>query len=157
MCRVVLKILARVIIGSFFYLLDEFIHTRHPTTACRKTHTRQGVCIIASVSEQKQTGRPLRAQSGSNRQVTLSVRLPTLPRMKHRNPLRGLPQVTGSDLRGLGPIHVCPCGSQVFNAMVSFDDYELSWYFLDGSCVSCGNLVKLPCPVDRDESQPFAD
>lgn len=115
-----------------------------------------GLCIIASVSEQKQTGRPSRAQSG-NRQVTVSLRLPTLPRMRHRNPLRGLPQVTGTDLRDLGPIHVCPCGSQVFSAMVSFDDYELVWYFLDGTCVNCGNLVKLPCPPDRDEAQSFGD
>ena len=68
-----------------------------------------------------------------------------------------LPEVTGSDLRNLGPVHICPCGSQVFNAMVSFDDYELVWYFLDGSCVSCGNLVKLPCPPDRDEAQPYCD
>lgn len=116
-----------------------------------------GMCIIASVSEQKQTGRPSRARSAGNRQVTLSFRLPTLPRMRHRNPLRGLPQVTGADLRDLGPIHVCPCGSQVFNAMVSFDDYELVWYFLDGTCVNCGNLVKLPCPPDRDEAQAFGD
>ena len=62
-----------------------------------------------------------------------------------------LPEPFGTDLRSLGPIHVCPCGSQVFNAMVSFDDYELSWYFLDGTCVSCGNIVLLPCPADREE------
>jgi hypothetical protein len=115
------------------------------------------MCIIASVSEQKKTGRPTRAQSAGNRQVTLSLRLPTLPRMRHRNPLRGLPQVTGADLRDLGPVHVCTCGSQVFSAMVSFDDYELVWYFLDGTCVNCGNLVKLPCPPDRDEAQTFGD
>ena len=71
--------------------------------------------------------------------------------------MRLLPEVTGSDLRDLGPIHVCPCGSQVFSVMASFDDYELSWYFLDGTCVSCGNLVKVPCPVDRDEAQTFTD
>jgi len=60
-----------------------------------------------------------------------------------------LPSKKGSDLRSLGPIHLCPCGSQVFNAMVSFEDYEISWYFLDAECVSCGNLVKIPCPVDK--------
>jgi predicted molibdopterin-dependent oxidoreductase YjgC len=32
--------------------------------------------------------------------------------------------------------------------MAAFDEYELSWYFLDGTCVSCGNLVTVPCPVD---------
>jgi hypothetical protein len=87
----------------------------------------------------------------------MRLRLPTLPRLRHRNPLQGLPEVAGADLRGLGPIHVCTCGSQVFSAMVSFDDYELVWYFLDGTCVNCGNLVKLPCPVDRDEAQTYGD
>lgn len=70
-------------------------------------------------------------------------------------PSEALPEVFGADLRELGPLHVCPCGSQVFNAMVSFEDYELSWYFLDGSCVSCGNLVTLPCPPDKDEASPY--
>lgn len=64
-------------------------------------------------------------------------------------PSEALPEPFGTDLRGMGPLHVCSCGSQVFNAMVSFEDYELSWYFLDGSCVSCGNLVTLPTPLDN--------
>jgi hypothetical protein len=37
--------------------------------------------------------------------------------------------------------------------MASFEDYELVWYFLDATCVNCGNLVIAPCPVDKDESQ----
>jgi len=115
------------------------------------------VCILRAVRRVKQEGRPLRAQQTDGTVLLVRLRLPTLPRMKHRNPLQGLPEVTGADLRDLGPIHVCPCGSQVFNAMVSFDDFELVWYFLDGTCVNCGNLVKLPCPVDRDESQPFGN
>jgi hypothetical protein len=61
-----------------------------------------------------------------------------------------LPDAFGTDLRAFGPIHVCPCGSQVFNVMAAFEDYELSWYFLDGTCVSCGNLVTVPCPIDKD-------
>lgn len=60
-----------------------------------------------------------------------------------------LPEAFGSDLRAFGPLHVCPCGSQVFNVMASFEDYELSWYFLDATCVSCGNLVLAPCPIDK--------
>lgn len=74
-----------------------------------------------------------------------------------RSLLRGtyndLPEPFGTDLRGLGPIHVCPCGSQVFNVMCSFEDHELVWYFLDGTCVNCGNIVTVPCPVDKDETQ----
>jgi hypothetical protein len=61
-----------------------------------------------------------------------------------------LPEPFGSDLRQLGPIHVCPCGSQVFNVMCAFEDYEIVWYFLDATCVSCGNLVTVPCSVDAE-------
>ena len=96
-------------------------------------------------------GRPSMGRS-SNRTVTVRFRLPTLRKFKRR-----IPEQFGSDLRELGPIHVCPCGSQVFSVMASFEDYELSWYFLDGTCVNCGNLVTVPCPVDKDESQTQSD
>ena len=79
----------------------------------------------------------------------MSFRLLTLPRMRFkRKSYDSLPEPFGSDLRGFGPIHICPCGSQVFNVMASFEEYELVWYFLDATCVSCGNLVCVPCPVD---------
>jgi len=52
---------------------------------------------------------------------------------------------------------VCPCGSMVFNVAASFEDYELVWYALDAECYSCGNLVVVPCPPDRDEAQAFGD
>jgi hypothetical protein len=77
----------------------------------------------------------------------MRFRLPTL-RLFRRT--EDLPDAFGTDLRAFGPIHVCPCGSQVFNVMAAFEDYELSWYFLDGTCVSCGNLVTVPCPIDKD-------
>lgn len=60
-----------------------------------------------------------------------------------------LPPIRGADLRSLGPIHVCSCGCEVFNVMACFEDYELVWYFLDATCVSCGNIVTVPCPVDK--------
>lgn len=62
---------------------------------------------------------------------------------------QSIPGPFGTDLRSLGPIHICPCGCEVFNVMASFEDYELVWYFLDATCVSCGNLVQVPCPVDK--------
>ena len=96
-----------------------------------------------SVSE-LQYGRFSGNRSGS-RTVTVRFRLPTLRKFKRR-----IPERFGTDLRELGPIHVCPCGSQVFSIMASFEDYELSWYFLDATCVNCGNLVTAPCPVDKD-------
>ena len=77
-----------------------------------------------------------------------------MPRfLRRKAPSDGLPEPYGTDLRQLGPTHVCPCGSQVFSVMAAFNDYELVWYFLDATCVSCGNLVRVPCPVDKDESQ----
>ena len=62
-----------------------------------------------------------------------------------------IPEPSGADLRALGPVHVCSCGCQVFNVLASFEDYELVWYFLDATCVNCGNLVVVPCPVDKPE------
>ena len=85
--------------------------------------------------------------------VNMVLRLLTLPRMRHRRkPVDTLPEAFGSDLRAFGPLHVCPCGSQVFSIMASFEDNELVWYFLDGTCVSCGNLVTVPCPADEPQA-----
>lgn len=84
-------------------------------------------------------------------------RLPTLSFFKRKRGLYdGLPEPFGADLRDLGPVHVCPCGSQVFNVMASFDDHELVFYFLDATCVNCGNLVVVPCPADKD-AQTYGD
>ena len=93
----------------------------------------------------------LGGRATSNRTVTLRFRLPTLPSFRWRR--NALPEPFGADLRQLGPIHVCTCGCQVFNVLASFEDYELVWYFLDATCVSCGNLVLVPCPVDKDAAQ----
>ena len=70
-------------------------------------------------------------------------RLPTLRKNKDK-----LPPKFGTDLRSLGPIHACPCGSKVFSILATFDNYEISWYMLDATCVNCGNLVIVPCPID---------
>ena len=97
-----------------------------------------------SVSEFKRSERPSGARNGYYT-ATVRLRLLTLFKKKDR-----LPDKFGSDLRSLGPIHACPCGSQVFNVMASFEDYELVWYHLDATCVNCGNLVIVPCPVDKE-------
>ena len=84
----------------------------------------------------------------------MRLRLPTLRKYRSsKDPYYGLPEPFGADLRQLGPIHVCTCGCQVFNVLASFEDYELVWYFLDATCVNCGNLVIVPCPVDKDAAQ----
>lgn len=48
---------------------------------------------------------------------------------------------------------VCACGSELFRTVVSFDEnYEISAYGLDGTCLECNAPVKLPCPVDLPET-----
>jgi hypothetical protein len=80
----------------------------------------------------------------------MRFRLPTLRKFRSTvNPYYGLQKPFGADLRGLGPLHLCTCGSQVFNVAAAFEDYELVWYALDAECYNCGNLVTVPCPVDN--------
>jgi hypothetical protein len=59
--------------------------------------------------------------------------------------------LTALDLSALGPTHECVCGSGVFKALVSFDDYDIASWSLIGYCVVCDSKVTLPCPVDRTE------
>lgn len=47
------------------------------------------------------------------------------------------------------PLHVCPCGSKLWNVQAMFEDYEISFYFLEMSCALCGSLATAPTPVDR--------
>lgn len=56
------------------------------------------------------------------------------------------------DLRGV-PTHVCPCGSDVWNLKVIFDDFEIATYFLDMECVSCGSVATAPTPIDKREME----
>ena len=54
------------------------------------------------------------------------------------------------DLRG-SPTHVCPCGCNIFNVKVIFNDNEIATYFLDMECANCGSLATAPTPVDHTE------
>jgi hypothetical protein len=54
------------------------------------------------------------------------------------------------DIRGT-PTHVCPCGSDIWNLKVSFDDYQIAYYMLDMECVNCGSVATAPTPIDRRE------
>ena len=52
-----------------------------------------------------------------------------------------------ADYRGLGPIRVCPCGSDLWNVKCKFDtDVELGIYFLDMRCALCDSLAVAPMP-----------
>jgi hypothetical protein len=56
------------------------------------------------------------------------------------------------DLRGT-PTHICICGCSIWNLKASFEDYQISTYFLDMECANCGSLATAPTPVDREESE----
>ena len=52
------------------------------------------------------------------------------------------------DLRAMGPLHVCVCGSRLFKVGCMFEDNEVSVWFVDAECALCNALVKVPTPVD---------
>lgn len=56
------------------------------------------------------------------------------------------------DLRGT-PTHECICGSKVFNLPVSFENFEISTYFLEMQCVECGSIYTAPTPLDRERME----
>ncbi len=66
---------------------------------------------------------------------------------------QSLPPIVAADLRSIGPTHACTCGCTVFNTYVQFENYEISWYALDVQCANCGNLIKAPCPLDKEDFQ----
>jgi hypothetical protein len=58
----------------------------------------------------------------------------------------------GIDTRGI-PSHEClNCGNDVFKILVKFQNFEPSWWSLNGYCNQCDSPVTVPCPVD-DPSQ----
>jgi hypothetical protein len=52
------------------------------------------------------------------------------------------------DIRGT-PTQLCPCGSQVWNVKVIFNDSQIASYFLDMECANCGSLATAPTPIDN--------
>lgn len=81
-------------------------------------------------------------------------RLPTLRKKRKEVTEYKLPEKFGTDLRGFGPLFVCTCGNDTFSILARFADYKISWYFLDGECINCGNLIRVPCEVD-DPNSPY--
>jgi hypothetical protein len=52
-----------------------------------------------------------------------------------------------ADYSSLGPIRVCPCGSDTWYLKVKFDeDNTIGMYFLDMQCVLCSSLATAPTP-----------
>jgi len=56
------------------------------------------------------------------------------------------------DLRDTPIGDVCICGCEVFVMLGGFIDGEVSFYFLDGECASCGSMVTLPTPKEEDDA-----
>jgi hypothetical protein len=51
--------------------------------------------------------------------------------------------------------HVCPCGSDTWKVLVSFDDYEIATYSLDMYCASCGNKARAPTLLDDPNYEEY--
>ena len=71
----------------------------------------------------------------------------------HITELYKLPPKFGTDLRSMGPTHTCTCGCTIFRVACSFEDNEISFYFLDAECLSCGNLVIVPTLEDEPSDE----
>jgi hypothetical protein len=56
-----------------------------------------------------------------------------------------------TDIRFMGPVHACLCGSNLWNVKTMFEDYEISAYFTDMECAVCGTKAKAPTPLDRPQ------
>jgi hypothetical protein len=63
--------------------------------------------------------------------------------MKHIDELQ--PNGQQFNLRGI-PTHICLCGSRVWNVKCMFEENEISMYFLDMHCASCGSPATAPTP-----------
>lgn len=46
------------------------------------------------------------------------------------------------------PTHICICGSRLWNVKCMFEDYEISFYFLDMECAVCGSKATAPTLAD---------
>jgi len=53
------------------------------------------------------------------------------------------------DLRG-APTHLCPCGCNIWNVKVIFEEFEIATYFLDMECANCGSMATAPTLLDRE-------
>lgn len=55
----------------------------------------------------------------------------------------------GADMRAMGPTRECACGCDLWRALVQWDEEgEVSFWFLDVVCASCGTLATALTPLD---------
>ena len=68
--------------------------------------------------------------------------------------IANLKPITGqeADYRSLGPIRVCPCGSEWWNVKCKFDeDFEIGIYFTTAKCVQCDSLATVVTTIDKEK------
>jgi hypothetical protein len=69
-----------------------------------------------------------------------------------RELLRRVDYSNAMDLRDTPIGDICVCGCEVFVMLGGFLDGEVSFYFLDGECASCGSMVTLPTPKEDNDA-----
>jgi hypothetical protein len=69
-----------------------------------------------------------------------------------RELLRRVDYSKAMDLRDTPIGDICVCGCEVFVMLGGFVDGEVSFYFLDGECASCGSMVTLPTPKEDNDA-----
>ena len=69
-----------------------------------------------------------------------------------RELLRRVDYSKAMDLRDTPIGDICVCGCEIFVMLGGFIDGEVSFYFLDGECASCGSMVTLPIPKEDDDA-----
>jgi hypothetical protein len=55
----------------------------------------------------------------------------------------------GPDYTWAGPQHTCLCGNDTLAVAARFDDNKISFYFLDGRCLTCGSYLTVPSEDDN--------
>ena len=56
-----------------------------------------------------------------------------------------------ADYRSLGPIRVCPCGSEWWNVQCKFDDdFEIGMYGTTARCILCDSLATVVTAIDKE-------
>lgn len=61
--------------------------------------------------------------------------------------------VPGIDTRGI-PSHEClNCGSNVFNIRAGFEDWDIAFWFTEGTCAQCKAPVTVPTPCDDPDHE----
>lgn len=73
------------------------------------------------------------------------------PRRTHVRRVDGV-ETLELDARGI-PTAACPtCGEGWFTVPVVFDEetYEVAAWALEGMCISCGTVLTVCCPADKD-------